>query len=1228
MATFKCRRRTLADPSCLESSLLSLVSSMAAIVFLLVSSAALSQQSAANLNGAVRDLTGAVVQGATVSLANLATGVKHETITNESGVYTFTNVLPGDYSLTVSKEGFSPATHQNMHTQVNQSITQDFELKPGATATEVIVQATSAELNTANASIGEVIETKSVHDLPLNGRNFTPLMTLVPGVAPVNTGQSSTGGQTNPLGAFVAPSINGQEVRSNYYLLDGIDNTEVFYGVPVIPPVIDDIQEFKVQGHNDEAQFGGVVGGIVNVVTKSGTNQIHGAVWEYVRNTIFNANNPISKLPQKLVQNQFGFNGGGPFYIPHVFDGRNKSFVFASYEGVRRASPQPNAFYMVPTAKQLLGDFSEICPGGFDNAAVCLDRGVAPGAPPGFVCTPGAPTSPTTCVVAHQLYDPFSTDPLNQNIRNPFPNNNLAGAINPQALAYVQAYFPAPLQIQSSNGQLYNGIDSRSLHTSQNLYSIRGDHTFNNSNTAFFRYSTMTQPNLGPQNGLLSGSLLNNSNFNVNRIVYATQWASNFAHSFGPSAVLDVEFGHSNLTNSQIQTIQGGTLRADTVIKDAGFVQSFACNLTGGLSPCSIPFLYISNTNNIPNGTNFAGGGENEATALLSNLYQWRGNFTKTLQKHAFSTGFSWENDSFHLVLTSNALVVTNSQTASAQNPSAGNALASLLLGVVDNGQRQDTLGPLRGQHAAGFYLMDKWKVTDRLTLNLGLRADLQYNGVYGETNSGTIYVGNVDFNNGTYVLQKAPGDCTILQVAPCIPFPGGALPAHVLVSKNGHLFDNNYGLQPRIGLAYRLTDNTALRAGFGVFNDLWGGTIQRIQNISGTWPTLGHVFGSSVNDVNSVATVNFQDPLAVLGNASIPGPDPFANPQWYQDPHNKMPYSEQWNLGFEQKVGSTTVLTANYVGSQTHDLIVGGLYNVARTPNSTPNATTAEIMTTAPYPYINPTFWDHSVGNASYNALQLSANRRALGGLSYIVSYTWSKTVNLGCDGFFGIEGCSVPNPYDLKADRSVAGTDLTHVFTAGITADSPVGKGKRFSTGSHAVDYIVGNWQFNTIAIVSSGQPYTVVMDNTQTSLANDINHNIPWDNFNRPNLVGNPNSSTCPGPGGSTVPVHTPGCWISPSAFALPGRDAYGNSARNFLRGDGLINFDLSIFRSFPLGEKRSLQFRAEGFNVLNHPTWGNPNVILTSSSATTGDGFGAINSTRSTERQLQFALKMTF
>ncbi len=264
MATFKCRRRALADQSCLESSLLSQVSSMAAIVFLLVSSTALSQQSAANLNGAVRDLTGAVVQGATVSLANLATGVKHETTTNESGVYTFTNVLPGDYSLTASKEGFSPATHQNMHTQVNQSITQDFELKPGATATEVIVQATSAELNTANASIGEVIETKSVHDLPLNGRNFTLLMTLVPGVAPVNTGQSSTGGQTNPLGAFVAPSINGQEVRSNYYLLDGIDNTEVFYGVPVIPPVIDDIQEFKVQGHNDEAQFGGVVGGIVS----------------------------------------------------------------------------------------------------------------------------------------------------------------------------------------------------------------------------------------------------------------------------------------------------------------------------------------------------------------------------------------------------------------------------------------------------------------------------------------------------------------------------------------------------------------------------------------------------------------------------------------------------------------------------------------------------------------------------------------------------------------------------------------------------------------------------------------------------------------------------------------------------------------------------------------------------------------------------------------------------
>ena len=1166
---------------------LSVASALMALV-LAISGAATAQQSAATISGVVRDSSGAVVQGATVQLRNNATGVDSQTTANDVGVYRYNNVEPGDYSLSVTKEGFSQATQKDLHILVNQAITQDFSLRPGATTAEIVVQASAVELDTANTAIGEVIEQKSVEDLPLNGRNFTQLLTLSPGVAPVNTGQSGGGGQSNPLGTFVAPSINGAEVRSNYYLLDGIDNTEMNYDVPAVSPIIDDIQEFKVQGHNDEAEFGGVTGGVINVVTKSGTNQIHGAVWEYLRNTIFNANNPVHVTKQKLEQNQFGFNGGGPLFIPHVYDGRNKTFFFGSYEGFRRAQPASNT-YFVPTSNELAGDFSDICPEGF-TAGLCNNP-------------------------QHQLYDPFSTgiSPNAPGERTPFANNNITTGvtgINPGALAYVKGIFPTPLALGTlPGGGVYNGLDTRSNHTSQTQWNVRGDENFNSSNSAFFRYSVVDQPNT-------SGA--GNTNFTDNRKVTSRQWATNFVHTFGQSSVLTVGFGHNDLTNSDITRLNGDS---KGLLTSAGFASSFACSFTGGALPCAIPGLNLSGGNNFPGAVGLSGGGQGESTTLLSDIYQLTGNFTKGFRRHSVSAGANWERDHFHVVNTSNNLTITGAQTADQLNPTAGNALAALLLGVVQTGSLRDTVAPLDGQYGLGFYFMDTWKVSDRFTFNFGLRSDLQYNGTYGDIKSGTAYVGNVDFTNGTYVLQHIPGSCATLNVAPCIPTTADL--SHVVVAKNGHLFDNNYAIEPRIGLAYKLNDKTALRAGFGVFNDLWGGVTQRIQNIGGTWPTLGQIAGTPQNDISSVATVNYQNPLVQLGGANIPGNDPFANSQWYQNPHNKTPYSEQWNFGIQRQLDRLTVITANYVGSQTHDLVVGGLYNVAKTP--VPGGTLAQIQAQEPYPYINPTFWDNSVGRSHYNALQISANRRSSNGLSYIVAYTWSKAVDLACDGFFGGEGCSNPNVYNPNISESVSGTDLTHVLTAGITAQSPFGKGKSFTTHSTVGDYIVGNWQFNTIATLTSGQPYTVNMDNSTTTLAADINHNIPWDSFNRPDLVGNPNTGHCP----NGAPVHTIKCWINPNAFGIPGQDSFGNAPRNSLRGDGYVNFDMSVFRSFPLGEKRSLQFRAEAFNVFNHPTFGNPNATVNPNYLNpASSNFGQIGGTRSTERQLQFALKFYY
>src|ERR1700675_4520818 len=347
-----------------------------ALVLILAIPHSASAQATATLNGVVRDPSGAVIPQATVTLHNIDTSTERESLTNDSGLYVFVSVPPGEYALKVTKDGFTTATQAGLHVLVNQASTQDFTLRVGSTQQSVTVEASAVNLETGNATLGSVIESKQVTDLPLNGRNFTQLLALTPGVSPVSVAQNSGGAQAAPIGSFVFPAVSGQSNRSNYFLLDGIDDTDQVFTTYAVAPILDDIQEFKVQSHSDEAQFGGVLGGIINVVSKSGTNSFHGTAWEFLRNTVMDAKNPLKGAAggvSKLVQNQFGANFGGPVILPH-YNGRNKTFFFGSYEGFRRAQPSSNcnlltpggtcgAFYNVPTAAELNGDFSSLLQG-------------------------------------------------------------------------------------------------------------------------------------------------------------------------------------------------------------------------------------------------------------------------------------------------------------------------------------------------------------------------------------------------------------------------------------------------------------------------------------------------------------------------------------------------------------------------------------------------------------------------------------------------------------------------------------------------------------------------------------------------------------------------------------------------------------------------------------------------------------------------------------------------
>jgi Carboxypeptidase regulatory-like domain/TonB dependent receptor len=1134
---------------------------LVALVLLVPHSA--SAQATATLNGVVRDSSGAVITRASVTLHNTDTGTDRESLTNDSGLYAFVSVPPGEYSLTVKKAGFNAATQTGLHVVVDQASTQDFTLGVGSTQQSVTVEATAVNLETANATLGTVIESKQIADLPLNGRNFTQLLALTPGVSPVSVAQNSGGAQAAPLGSFVFPAVSGQSNRSNYFMLDGIDDTDQVFTTYAVAPILDDIQEFKVQSHSDEAQFGGVLGGIINVVSKSGTNNFHGTAWEFFRNTVLDAKNPLEGVASKLEQNQFGANFGGPVILPH-YNGRNKTFFFGSYEGFRRAQPATGAsvsiagspsgaFYNVPTPAELSGDFS---------ALLRLSKPV-------------------------QLYNPFTTrpDPANPGsfIRDPFPNNNISSVLNSGAVSLAKAVFPAPQPV--ING--FNGYDLRSNLTPQNEYSFRIDENFNPSNSLFFRYTNSDQTRIGT--GGLVGETATGETF-------GKQYVLSYYHQFNPSTILDAQFGHVDLTNNVGNSYSH--LNPTTVVNAAGLAPGFACGFTGAGSSCSIPGLSIPAYAN--------SGATNKGGTKLTDIYQWRANLTKVLRKHSFTSGFNFETNSFYVHGGGPSVTFGAAQTANPEAPAGtGDAMAAFLIGTAASGSRRDTVAPVTGQRAYGFYFMDKWKVTDRLIVNVGLRYDLMLWPGYGaNARDKTSQVGNIDFNNGTYVVQTNSPDCASAGQAPCVP--GGLPQPHVVVSRNDRLYSNTYdNVQPRLGIAYSLNDKTVVRASFGMFNDLWAGVTQTVQGIGGDWPSVAQILSPALNTSNEVATVNWQNPLANLGSAGLPAPTPFGQVEWYRDPKAKDPYSEQWNFGVERQLGQNTAMTANYVGSQSHRLTVGGLYNVALTPGP---GTPAQVTARQPYPYISPTFYDRSIGNSSYNAFQFSTNHRSSSGLTYLVAYTWSKSIDVGCSGFFGIESCSVQNPYNIKGDRSVSGFDLTHVLSASATAPLPFGKGRRFANSSGLVNYIVGNWQLNGILTLTSGLPYNAYISSDIPNVGNFA----PWSGNVRASLAGDPN-----------LPNPSTREWFNTAAFVSPAPFTFGDSGRNSLRADWFKNLDVSLFRDFPFGERRSLQFQAQAFNVINTPTWGIPVNDLNNPAQ-----LGSITSTRSTERQLQLALKLYF
>jgi hypothetical protein len=1130
-------------------------------MIVMLSGVSRAQLSTASVNGTVRDGTGAVVVNASLKLRNVQTSVETTTASNSAGSYGLVSVTPGQYTLEATAPSFSTQKVATFTLTVGQAATIDFTLAAGAESSIVNVQGAAPILETSTANLGTVIETRQVNDLPLNGRNFTQLLQLTPGVSTINTGQTGSNGQTSSTGGFAGPpvafgasvsfpAVNGQTNRSNFFLTDGLNNYASILSTYDVPPIVDAIQEFKVVSHTDSAEFGGVLGGVVNVVTKSGTNEFHGSAWEFARNNVFDARTYF--LPQtadkaNFMQNQFGGSIGGPVILPKLYHGRDKTFFFGAYQGFRY-NQTSNTALTVPTEAQLNGDLSAL---------------------------------------GKDIYNPYSTRPdparPGQFIRDVFPGRQIPKSlIDPRMVAFARFVYPAAGP--TFNGGANNALDTTPLTQTQNEFTARVDHTFGTKDSVWFRYSFInsTQNQSGGIPGLLTTTL-----------TPARNWGGSYVHIFSPSFILQAQYARTTGEHNTTSLYEKST---SDILNQVGFSPAFVGGYLAANSGSLVPSLNISG---------FSGGGETiQNQPKTADSHQVGATLTKIIGNHEIHFGAGYTSMGFESPIASSSLQFQPTQTANPQDAATGHPFASFLLNVPDHAERRNVLEKERPGGVLSGFVQDSWKATSSLTLNYGLRYDVTFIPAYGTDDTvgkqGGIETGDVDFTNGTYILQRLPPSCASRGFAPCIP-GDGTLPAHVVVDPRGKIPHNTYtNFGPRFGFAFRMNEKTVLRGAFGIVYDNWAGATQMGQNIEGSWPDIGQQIAGNLNNPNLGAVtpnVSSQNPFGGNTANNFPAPTPFEQVGFFFDPHIKNPYSEQYNLGVARQFSQSTTVTVNYVGSSGHRLDVGGYYNTAPTPGP------GNPRLRSPYPYIAPTYWDRSSGKSNYNALQASVEKRYSNEFSYSVAYTWAKSINVGGDGWFGAEGGVPKDPYNPEAygSRSVSGLDLRNVLSVSTLYGVPLGKGKKYSTGNGFADYALGNWQINNIFLARSGQVYTPTISGDIANTGNT--------GYMTPDLVGDPTKNKN-------------GKGFNVAAFSAPANYTFGTSTRNSLRSPGYWNLDTSVFRQFPFGERYKLEIRGEAFNIFNHP-------ILSTPDANFGDtNFGVVNNTANTARQLQLGAKFLF
>ncbi|MBS1831718.1 MAG: carboxypeptidase regulatory-like domain-containing protein [Acidobacteria bacterium] len=1071
------------------------------------------QTTTATIVGDVLDSSGAALVDAKIVVRNVGTGLERDTTTDNNGAYRVPTLNPGTYEVTVTKSGFQTQNAKNIVLEVAQTVKLDFKLGVGQVSESVQVTAAAPVLQTQDASVGNTVTTFDVGRIPVNGRNYTRLIMLMPGSSDQGSSQSKG---TAESGTQLV-SVNGQRRQDNSYSVDGVDNNFMMMNSPGLSPPMDSLQEFRV-ATNNSAEFGRSAGANVNMAIRSGTNELHGSVYEYFRNNVLDANEFFAnrsgrgKVPFRL--NQFGVSAGGPVRIPKLYNGQNKTFWFVNYEGYRRRRGT-TALSNTPPVAQRNGDFSG---------------------------------------QSRMIFDPLTSQQTAGGIiRNQFPGNIIpASRISPAIKLLVDTYMPLP--INSSLTQ--NLLNTESQANDRNALVLRVDHQLSSKDNLFVRYLYQKADLLSPN---ANANFYSQSSFGGHNV------GAGWNHLFSSSTVLEVKFGYNNPQNPGLG--YGRKLNRVDFLTQAG-ITMFQPDVLSSTVPPNFSAV----------GEWSVGGGGDIAE---DKIWQGIANISMIKGRHSIKFGANYSRRNF-FTNTANPMNgdanFDTRLTNSANVANSGHSFATMLLGLpteIRRGQG-NTLTQAR-INAPQFFVQDDWRVTSKLTLNLGLRYEFQ-NAPYDITDRlGNLWIRR-DANTGRYT-----GTLMWATTNPEIDPETGLRnqPAKQLGFGRSLMQSDYNNFAPRIGIAYQVSSKTVVRTGYGIFYN--STFVQELQDMRKFWPfTIQQVF---TPNTGVLPDLNIRDQGPSFSNTAAIG-------GWPQNPENRTPYSQQWNFSIQHQLMNDMSFDIAYVGSGNRKQAGYTAINAARPGPGDVNPRR-----------LVPEFSDLDGGSnrfgSNYHSLQVGLKKRYSAGLLFNVNYTWGKIL----DDQSSLAEWKTQDPYNMRADYSRASIDIRHVFNASYVYDLPFGRGMKWGGSMHPfANAVLGGWVLDGFVRAQTGRPFNVTSGTDRANVGRT---------YQRPDVTGNPNN----GP-------KTPDEWFTKSAFSLPTVYTYGNAGAFIVEGDGIFTVDTSLAKRFRFLEKQAIEFRGEFFNMFNTTRLGGPNTTLSSSS------FGQITGTNQINRQVQLVLRYTF